>query len=491
MADKKKNNNDKAKKAEKPEKTKANDDKETKPSWSGKGKAFFERAEQVADTGNWDFAIEMYVDGIQREPDNIERGHQPLREVALQRKATGAKGPGFREQFKRRHGKDPVVNLANASYLLAKEPGSVNYMQQVLKFAKQLELNDVAKWICDILMESQRQAKRANMGILLKLIESYHDLEQFALAIQACEKARELSPDDPKLHDAMNELSAKYTIKAGKYDVEGDFTKGVANLEDQQRLMQVDSLVKERGYLEEQIERARKDYLDTPLAGGKINALAEALCKIEEEAFENEAIDILKKAFKDTGAYQFRLRIGDIRIRQMTRRYQALRAAGDKEGAVEHARKQLEFETEEFLDRVANYPTDLTLKFELGKRQFLGGDYDAAIGSLQQAQRDPRRHLTAMSYLGQSFARKGWFREAADTYDRALQAEMTEDRGKELRYQLGDVLLNMGEYQRAQDCFSEVAQIDFNYKEVRTKLETARAKLDEEEKKQDDKQDAE
>ena len=61
------------------------------------------------------------------------------------------------------------------------------------------------------------------------------------------EDLRELSPDDPKLHDAMNELSAKYTLKAGKYGQEGDFTKGVADLERQQELMQSDSLVKERG----------------------------------------------------------------------------------------------------------------------------------------------------------------------------------------------------------------------------------------------------
>ncbi len=36
------------------------------------GKAFFDRADQVAETGNWDFAIELYIEGIQREPGNIQ-----------------------------------------------------------------------------------------------------------------------------------------------------------------------------------------------------------------------------------------------------------------------------------------------------------------------------------------------------------------------------------------------------------------------------------
>ena len=47
---------------------------------SSKGKAFFERGDQVAETGNWDFAMEMYLEGIARDPDNVDQGHQPLRE---------------------------------------------------------------------------------------------------------------------------------------------------------------------------------------------------------------------------------------------------------------------------------------------------------------------------------------------------------------------------------------------------------------------------
>ena len=92
------------------------------PTQTGQGKAFFDRADEVAETGNWDFAIELYLEGIARETVNFKRGHKPLREVGLKRKAMGGKGPGLMEQIKRRAGKDPVTNLVNAEYLLAKEP---------------------------------------------------------------------------------------------------------------------------------------------------------------------------------------------------------------------------------------------------------------------------------------------------------------------------------------------------------------------------------
>jgi hypothetical protein len=112
---------------------------------SGKGKAFFDRGDQVAETGNWDFAIQMYLEGIRREPGNLERGHRPLREVAVKRKAQGGKSAGLREAFKRRSGKDPAEALVNAEFVLAKDPLSLKAMVEVLKAARKLEEREVIK----------------------------------------------------------------------------------------------------------------------------------------------------------------------------------------------------------------------------------------------------------------------------------------------------------------------------------------------------------
>jgi len=444
---------------------------------SGKGKAFFDRADQVAETGNWDFAIEMYLEGIRREPNNIERGHQPLREVSLKRKVQGGKPAGMMESLKRRPGKDPVENLANAEYLLAKDPGSRSHMIQVLKAAQALQEVELIAWIAKILLEAQRQGK-PHLGTLLLLTQSFHDIEEYASAIAACEMARQLAPKDPKLSESLNELSAKYTIKKGKYDQEGDFTRSVKDLETQKELIQKDAMVKGKDFLRRQIEIARESYLQTPDEPGKINALVDALLKTQDEGDENEAIDVLTKAHKELGAYQFKVRIGDIRIAQMTRRYRKLMEAGDKDAAMEQAKKQLAFELAEYADRAANYPTDLSVKFELGKRQFLAGKYDDAIGSLQQAQRDPRRHVLALNYLGQAFARKKWYREAAETYERALQAEMPEERKKDIYYNLGETYEKMGEPAKARDMFSELAQLDFNYRDVSDRLDRLRKSLE-------------
>ena len=446
---------------------------------AGKGKAFFERADQVSETGNWDFAIAMYLEGISREPENLDRGHKPLRKVSINRKAQGGKPAGMIDQLKRRPCKDPVRNLVNAEYLLSKDPGSVQNMMQVLQAARKCDLIGLVHWISLIILESQRQTKKPSKRILVDLVSAFESAKDFSMSVQACDMAIQMDPNDGELRDRMRSLSALYTIDKGKFEEEGDFTKGVDDLEAQQKIQKKDALVQDEEYLLGQIRKCRQDYLENPHVAGKINNAVDALLKIENESYENEAIDILAKAHKDSSAYQFKMRIGDIRIRQMSRRFRQMRDSGDTAEATEQAKRQLAFELDEYKERCANYPTDLGLKFEMGRRQFLSGQYDEAIASLQTAQRDPRRGLRARSLIGQAFVKKGWLGMAVETFEKALELEATEEFTMELRYFLGDVLDNMGQLERAQEQFSTVAQLDYNYRDVRQRIENIRTRLSE------------
>ncbi|MFP4141658.1 MAG: hypothetical protein ACLFVY_13965 [Phycisphaerae bacterium] len=447
----------------------------------GKGKAFFDRADQVAETGNWDFAIEMYTEGIKREPEDIDRGHKPLREIALKRKLAGGKKAGMMDSLKHGSSKDPAENLANAEYLLAKDPGNVQMMVNVLNAATKLEHPPLVDWIADIILDAMRQAKKPNIRVIRKVMESYESIEEYHAALEACRLGREASPEDEFFLNKEKELGALDTLKAGGYGEQGDFKKSVKNLDEQMKLSQADQMVQSKNYLEQQIEEARAEYAENPTVPAKVMALVEALTRTEDPSYENEAIDILNKAWQDTKNYQFKVRMGDIRIKQMTRRYRKLVQDGDRDAAAEQAKNQLAFELEEYGERASNYPTDLGIKYELGRRQFLAGKLDEAIASLQQAQRDPRRQRLAMTYLGQAFARKDWYTEAAETFERALEMDLTEDQAKELRYHLGDALENMGQYKKAQEQFSHVAQTDYNFKDVRDRLEAARAKANQQE----------
>jgi tetratricopeptide (TPR) repeat protein len=274
-------------------------------------------------------------------------------------------------------------------------------------------------------------------------------------------------------------MSAKEAIQKGKYEQDDrKFTDNIKDAAKQHDLLQKDSMTQRRDYLEQQVKKTRHEYEANPTVQGKIHALVDALLKFETTEAEAEAIAVLERAFKDTRAYQHKLRIGDVRIRQMSREYSRLKDAGDTAGATEQAHRQLDFEIAEFVERVENYPTDLTMRYELGRRYLIGGRFDEAIPLLQEAQRDARRHVSALNYLGQAFVGRNMLPEACDTYQRALRAELTEDAVKKIRYNLGDVLERIGDFEKAQEEFSLVAQIDYNYKDVRTRLDRIRAEIE-------------
>jgi tetratricopeptide (TPR) repeat protein len=446
---------------------------------SSAGKAFFDRADQIAETGNWDYAIEVYIEGLKREPDNIDRGHQPLRQVALHRKLQGGKPPGFRDKRKMGGGKEPIDALASAAYMLAKDPGNRQYMLAYLKAAQGMDLPGVVEWVGDIITEEQKgkDPKKRNRQALMTLVDAYEWAEAYQKAIVACNLVREANPNDPGLLERIKDLSA--TMTARKYSESGDLLDKVKNREATEEDMERRRAVQSKSFLEKQLEEAEKDYLASPQVPGKISAYVDALLRMNDTSYEATAIDVLSRAHKETGSYNWKVRIDDIKIRQMTQRFRDLRDRGDKKAAMAAAREQLQFELEVFSERAVNYPTDMNLKYELGRRQFAASAVDSAklddaIASLQQARREPRRRIQAMILLGQAFARKQWYQEAADTYEALLEEDLGEDQVKEARYFLGDALENMDRAGQAEEQFSRVAQIDYNYKDVRERLDALR-----------------
>jgi tetratricopeptide (TPR) repeat protein len=452
----------------------------------GKGKAFFDHGDQSAEISKWDYAIKMYLEGLRREPNNLERGHQKLREISLKRKLSGGKPAGLFNTFKtEKPGHPDVEHLLKVEYILAMDPGNVSHMMAVAKAMEKVGDKPCTKWILDILFDAERQAPKHSKRILTLLAESYARVDEFALAVTACDMARRLAPDDGHLENMSKTFSAQATMKHGQYDGQAGFEKSVLNMDKQKELSQVDSLAKSDDYLQATLLKAKKEYEADPDGHGKVDAYVEALTRFETDEHEKTAMLVLAKAHQQSKAYRFKLRQDDVRMRQYRRHYNLLKSQGKIDEAVKHAREQLEFELRVYKERADQYPTDLNLKYELGRRQLAASQsfkqpeqLDNAIANLQQAQRDPKRRIQAMIDLGRCFDKKRWFKEAADTYSRALENDLTEERSKELRYLLGCAFRAMSKKKEALDQFSEVAQVDFTFRDVRKQIEELRKEME-------------
>ena len=451
-----------------------------------KARVFFERARKVAETNNFDYAIEMYLEGLRCAPDSLEEGHIKLHELALLRQVKGGKKPTMMEKVKHVRGKTALEQMINAEYLFAKDPDHLPYAEAILKAATAGGYNKTAKWIADLVFEANNAAEKPSLRTYLSLKDSYASIGQFDRAIVACEYASKLKPEDGELADEYQRLSAELTVARGKYDQEGDFRQSMKNRESQEKLQAQESIVKTEDYRLSAVEQARKEFAQDPNLPRNIFNLAQTLSDLQNDEAENEAIELLENAYKTKNDFSFKQRAGELRIKQLKRKTREAKAALETKPQDDEARSRVaelsaqlnSVELEHYHLCVENYPTDLQAKYEYGIRLVRNKRYDEAIPLFQDAQKDPRRKISAMDKIGLCFFMKGWFADAIDIFTHAIAAyEIKEDDiAKELRYNLACAYEQQGDTEKALEIYRKIAQLDFAYKDVRQRVDKLRSK---------------
>jgi tetratricopeptide (TPR) repeat protein len=139
--------------------------------------------------------------------------------------------------------------------------------------------------------------------------------------------------------------------------------------------------------------------------------------------------------------------------------------------AVLQAEKQA-YELSSCQKRVERFPTDLQIRFDMGRLYFEAGKISEAIGEFQKSQNNPHRRVASMSYLAQCFAKRKMNDLAVRTLQSAIKEKpVLDEEKKELIYNLGLVLENMGKKEEAIEQFKIIYEIDIGYKDVAAKVE--------------------
>jgi len=453
------------------------------PNDDAKAKLFFDKASEGAAGGNFDYAIDLFIEGLQCSPDSLHEGHLPLRELASRRQAKGGKKPTMIERMKFSRGKTPLEQMLNAEYLLAKDPDNLSYIEAMLKGAVAGEYKQTAMWVADLLFAANNASKSPSVSMYLLLKDSYAAIGQWDRAIAACQFAARLRPEDASIADEAQRLSAEMTVSRGRYD-QGDFRNSIKNREEQEKLQSQQAVVKTEGFRSSAVDLAREAYEDEPDSAHNIFALADALADLRTDKAEEEAINLLENTYKKRQDFSFKDRAGLVRIGQLKRQIREAEAVLEVNPADSMARSRhagllgqlLKAELEHYGLCAKNYPTDLKAKYEYAVRLIRNKRFDEAIPLLQEAQKDPRNRIAAMDKIGLCFFMKGWFADAVDIFTQAIDAYeiKDDDIAKELRYNLARSYEEQGEKTKALDVFRKIAQLDFGYKDVSGRVDRLR-----------------
>jgi tetratricopeptide (TPR) repeat protein len=284
-------------------------------------------------------------------------------------------------------------------------------------------------------------------------------------------------PGDAELAQALKNISARRTMKEGGY---GELASGAGSSRDiLKNEEEAISLEQEKRVqrTEDNTERLIAEYetrLQTEPDNLKlVRSLAELYTqkkqfdralslyeRIKSTELGNDPS--LERAMAETNVRRFEYEIEKLDPASADYAEQAARLNADK----------LAYQIAECQKRVEKYPTDLAFRFEMGVLYFQAGKIGEAIQEFQKAQGNPHKRIPAMNYLAQCFAKRKMFDLAAKTLQAAIKEKLVfDDEKKELIYNLGSVLENMGKKENAIEQFKLIYETDIGYKDVAAKVD--------------------
>ena len=439
-----------------------------------KGFASFER-------GNLDYAIDVLLKCVELSPGYLQaRMYLRRAEIAKFRKARKGPfahklsslkgGPSYlKTKALLQTGKTDQALMASEK-LLAMDPLNSSF---VCLFAKAAEAAGQVEAGIQT-MEMAREFHEANMNFMQQLGELYSGVGNHAGALVCFEKLAEARPRDPTAIKLRKDAEALVSINKGRLQSVGK--AGEVNQEmlkdkdESLRLEQEGKAVLSNKDSESLIRDAEAKIEADPKNINYYRNLSRLYT--QQDRFE-EAMSTLDRARElqandpdlDRTAAAIRRQSYDFRVK-------ALREGGDEHGAVELESERNQFLFDNLRERVERYPTDLRLKFELG-RMYLDYEYiDEAILQLQLAQRSPKDRVMALYLLGQCFRKKDQNDMAVMQLESALEGLVAMDeQKKDVYYALGELAEERGDWGKAAEYFKEIYRHDIGYRDITQRVE--------------------
>ncbi len=291
---------------------------------------------------------------------------------------------------------------------------------------------------------------------------------QFDQAISCWHRVEQAKPGDEESQRAIADLAVEKTITRGGYDDAETSQQVMANkLGEQEGVLQLTP--------EQQLEAAIKknpgditNYIELAELHGRVDHFDKA------EAVLTRALDA------SGGDLGIRERLEDTQLRRSRAQLAVAERRAENEGTKEAAdlakkmRHELNrIETDVYRSRADRYPTNLKLKYELGLRLKRGGQFSEAIQCFQLARADSKLAADVYLELGECFYHIKQYKLSLGSYGTAVEAisERDVEKRKLALYRCGTLAYLMKDLDLAEKHLTDVASLDFGYKDVAKWLE--------------------
>ncbi|MCC7424878.1 MAG: tetratricopeptide repeat protein [Planctomycetaceae bacterium] len=450
----------------------------------------WKRGTEAMNSQNWDYSVEMFAQAALLVPDNVLY-RQSLRGVEQKKynnNKTGARFAGtklvtIRGRIKKSQFSENWVDVDAA----AEEGLKVNPWDPGMNAAMALAcdkrgFSDCAVFGYTSALEGEPENKEwlRALGFVLEARGEYPKA-------RACfERIYKLDPYDGEARSKMSQLDASHTIKkTGLQDAESTRDQATSNTSGRAYDEADGKLDKKRGAgaadgpgmsLEADLLRAIKK---APADVGNYTKLAQHY--MSEKKFE-QALTKFREAVQVSGDPNVRELMEDCELDILRQNVAKAKELATRNPEDENARRNvgalgaelINREIEILSARVERYPSNLNVKYELARRFMKVKKWANAIKLLQPASADVRLKSDVLLNLGKCFLQENKKPLALRNLENAIPTINQHDRPDifcEVHYLTGYIYEDSGNRDKAEHHYTEVLQVDYDFRDARDRLE--------------------
>ena len=434
----------------------------------------YTKGNEMMSQGSHDYATEMFIQCLLGDPSNIVYIQAYV--LNLRRKYNDNKkgnsmaflrSTGARSALKTASARKNWDNvLKNGAEMLKINPWDASTFAAMGRACLEMDLPLAGLAYYKLAVESSPNDVEINRTSARALEE----MEEFDQAIACWNRVLKVKPNDEEARKSIGDLMIEKTIRVGKY-AEGETSKK-STVQHREKVQNIEYEEREKLSPEEQFEKAvRKNPDDVALYVDRADYLFQSN-QIKEA--ENIWLRLLKVQDKP----EFQLRLIEVRQRRLMEELNKIKHnfnTSDKPEVKEKLKPIFSAKKQELENitikmhtmRVEQNPGNSSYRFDMGNVYQSQGRFKEAIAEYQAAKADLSLQGECLLALGQCFQQIKQYKLALTHYQQAIEAIAGGgDAKKKALYLAARLAYGLKDYEKADDLASQLAAIDFSYKDI-------------------------
>ncbi len=438
----------------------------------------FQKADDAVKKRNFPAAAAWYGEILNMDPDNLEAAKK-LRAVQVHRCKEEGKDPRgggisgklslfgtrTRKLFKGKKS-NPEEEVQKYEKILDKTPHNVQALLELGKICKEASFLNRAR----VNFETILDVEPDNVDALKNLGRVFWDHGDPQSALKIFDRAKDIAPNDGELARWIKDLAALQTTT--KLEDMGDsyrdrFRDAGQAAEAEKR----GAMLRTKDDIDRALQAKLKDIADNPKNArlhrelGQLHEKNQDLKKAEESYKKAREIDPRDNFAMDC-LQDLQLKKFDIKTARLQEKYRETLDERYLQEIEKTKKGKLIFKVKDWSRRVKAYPTDTKLRLEFGDLLMKVNKLPEAVAQFQKCINDPKTQLRANWLIGRAYGIQQLYEPGVSALSRAMKGCPSKNAmWKEIKYDLGKLLIDAGNKDDAKKEFAELIEVDFKFKD--------------------------